>query len=85
MAYGGPASSRRGVVEVGFASHKNTINLYILRTDVMNAHRSLLKGASPAMVPSALQSRKRSILMWLRVSCRELNNSQGRYASYRLV
>jgi hypothetical protein len=51
------------VVEVGFASHKNTINLYILRTDVMNARRRLLKGAGPAKVPSALQSRKRSILM----------------------
>jgi hypothetical protein len=30
-------------VEVGFASQKNFIGLYILRTDVMNAHRDLLK------------------------------------------
>lgn len=44
MAYGGPACSRKGVVEVGFASQNNTINLNILRKDVMNAHRALLKG-----------------------------------------
>ena len=42
MDYGGPCYSRDGVVEVGFASQKNFIALYILRTDVMNAHRYLL-------------------------------------------
>ena len=30
-------------MEVGFASQKNFIGLYILRTDVMNAHREQLK------------------------------------------
>jgi hypothetical protein len=30
-------------VEVGFASQKNFIGLYILRTDVMNTHKDLLK------------------------------------------
>jgi uncharacterized protein YdhG (YjbR/CyaY superfamily) len=43
MDYGGPCYKRDGVVEVGFASQKNFIGLYILRTDVMNAHRDRLK------------------------------------------
>ena len=42
MRYGGPCYSRNGVVEVGFASQKHFIGLYILRTDVMNSHRYLL-------------------------------------------
>ena len=42
MDYGGPCYSRNGVVEVGFASQKNFIALYILRTDVMRSHRYLL-------------------------------------------
>lgn len=48
MAYGGPCYSRGGEVEVGFASQKHFTGLYILRTDVMNAHRHLLvaKGVS---------------------------------------
>lgn len=43
MEYGGPCYKRNGVVEVGFMSQKNFIGLYILRTDVMNAHKDLLK------------------------------------------
>ena len=31
MEYGGPTHSRNGEVEVGFASQKNFIGLYILR------------------------------------------------------
>ncbi len=48
MRYGAPAYSRHGEVEVGFASQKNFVALYILRTGVMNAHRDLLnvKGVS---------------------------------------
>ena len=42
MDYGGPSYSRNGVVEVGFASQKHFIGLYILRTDVMHAHRYML-------------------------------------------
>ena len=42
MAYGMPGYSRNGVLEVAFASQKNFISLYILRTDVMLAHRYLL-------------------------------------------
>jgi len=43
MIYGGPCYLRNGVVEVGFASQKHFIGLYILRTDVMKAHLDLLK------------------------------------------
>jgi uncharacterized protein YdhG (YjbR/CyaY superfamily) len=43
MKYGGPCYSRNGEVEVGFASQKNFIGLYVLRLDVLNAHRDLLK------------------------------------------
>jgi uncharacterized protein YdhG (YjbR/CyaY superfamily) len=39
MVYGMPGYSRAGVVEVGFASQKNNVALYILRKDVMDAHR----------------------------------------------
>jgi len=48
MAYSGPSYSRNGVVEVGFASQKHFIGLYILRTDVMNARKDQLnvKGVS---------------------------------------
>ena len=48
MVYGMPSYTRNGEVEVAFASQKNYISLYILRTDVMNAHRDLLqrKGVS---------------------------------------
>jgi uncharacterized protein YdhG (YjbR/CyaY superfamily) len=42
MEYGGPCYSRNGVVEVGFASQRNFIGLYILRTDVMRSHRYML-------------------------------------------
>ncbi len=43
MQYGGPCYSRNGVIEVGFASQKHFIGLYILRTDVMKTHLNLLK------------------------------------------
>jgi uncharacterized protein YdhG (YjbR/CyaY superfamily) len=42
MFDGMPGYSRSGVVEVGFASQRNFIALYILRTDVMRAHRYML-------------------------------------------
>ena len=48
MIYGMPSYSRDGEVEVAFASQKNYISLYILRTDVMNVYRDSLdaKGVS---------------------------------------
>jgi len=39
MVYGMPSYSRNKEVEVAFASQKNFIALYILRTDVMRSHR----------------------------------------------
>ena len=48
MSYGLPSYSRDGEIEVGFASQKHFIGLYILKNDVMDAHRDLLniKGVS---------------------------------------
>ena len=43
MSYGLPSYSRNGEIEVGFASQKHFIALYILKNDVMDAHRDLLK------------------------------------------
>jgi len=43
MLYGSPCYPRNGIVEVGFASQKHFIGLYILRTDVMKSHLELLK------------------------------------------
>ncbi|HEX5942003.1 MAG TPA: DUF1801 domain-containing protein [Anaerolineales bacterium] len=39
---GGPSYKRNGEVELGFASQKHFIGLYILRTEVMAAHREQL-------------------------------------------
>jgi len=46
LEYGMPSYSRNGEVEVAFASQKNHISLYILRTDVMKTHKKLLTGKS---------------------------------------
>jgi uncharacterized protein YdhG (YjbR/CyaY superfamily) len=46
LEYGLPSYSRAGEVEVSFASQKQHISLYILRTDVMAAHRDDLEGLS---------------------------------------
>ena len=55
MEYGGPSYKRNGEVEVGFASQKNFIGLYILRTDVMNAHRDRLKGRGISLGKGAIR------------------------------
>ncbi len=39
MVYGMPSYSRDGVVEIAFASQKNYISFYVLRGDVLDAHR----------------------------------------------
>jgi uncharacterized protein YdhG (YjbR/CyaY superfamily) len=44
IEYGMPSYSRAGDVEVAFASQKRYIALYMLRTDVMAAHRARLDG-----------------------------------------
>ena len=47
LRYGLPSYVRDGEVEVGFANHKRYVSLYILRSDVMRAHRDALAGLSP--------------------------------------
>jgi uncharacterized protein YdhG (YjbR/CyaY superfamily) len=44
MDYGGPAYKRNGVVEVGFASQKHFIGLYILKQEVLDAYKEQLNG-----------------------------------------
>ena len=46
MDYGMPGYKKNGTGEVGFASQKNYISLYILKEDVIQANRALLKGLS---------------------------------------
>jgi uncharacterized protein YdhG (YjbR/CyaY superfamily) len=46
MEYRMPSYRRDGVVEVAFASQSRTISLYVLRTDVLDAHRERLTGLS---------------------------------------
>jgi uncharacterized protein YdhG (YjbR/CyaY superfamily) len=58
IAYGGPSYSRNGEVEVGFASQKNFIGLYILRTDVMKAHKDQLKGKGISVGKGAIRYSK---------------------------
>ena len=58
MEYGGPCYSRNGEVEVGFASQKHFIGLYILRTDVMNAHKDQLMGKGVSIGKGAIRYSK---------------------------
>ena len=44
MEYGMPGYGRNGIVEVGFASQANYITLYILKQEVMDAHKAQLSG-----------------------------------------
>jgi uncharacterized protein YdhG (YjbR/CyaY superfamily) len=44
MTYGMPTYLREGVAEVGWASQKQYIAVYVLRTDVLDAHRDHLIG-----------------------------------------
>ena len=44
MRYGMPGYLRDGVVEVGWASQKRYLALYVLRTDVIVAHQEQLAG-----------------------------------------
>ena len=46
MDYGMPVYKRNGTAEVAFASQKQYISLYVLKTDVVNAHREALRGCS---------------------------------------
>jgi uncharacterized protein YdhG (YjbR/CyaY superfamily) len=46
MDFGMPSYKRDGEVEIAFASQKKYISLYILREDVLDAHRDRLGGIS---------------------------------------
>jgi uncharacterized protein YdhG (YjbR/CyaY superfamily) len=46
LEYGMPSYVRDGVVEVGFASQKAYISLYVLRTEVFEANRDQFGGLS---------------------------------------
>jgi Domain of unknown function (DU1801) len=47
IRYGMPSYSRSGAVEIAFARQKRYLSLYVLRTDVVSAHRDRLVGYSP--------------------------------------
>ena len=44
MEYGMPGYKKDGIAEVGFASQKNYISLYILKQAVIEANRAALQG-----------------------------------------
>jgi uncharacterized protein YdhG (YjbR/CyaY superfamily) len=44
MSYGMPAYSRDGIAEIAWASQKRYISLYVMRADVLDAHRGQLAG-----------------------------------------
>lgn len=44
MRYGMPTYSRDGVAEIAWASQKRYISLYVMRADVLDAHREQLAG-----------------------------------------
>jgi uncharacterized protein YdhG (YjbR/CyaY superfamily) len=46
MEYGMPSYTKDGVVEFGFASQKNYISIYGVKTDALDAHRAEFVGAS---------------------------------------
>ena len=58
LDYGGPCYKRNGEVEVAFASQKHFIGLYILRTDVMDAHRHQLQGKGISVGKGAIRYSK---------------------------
>ena len=44
MRYGMPTYSRDGIAEIAWASQKRYISLYVMRADVLDAHRERLAG-----------------------------------------
>jgi uncharacterized protein YdhG (YjbR/CyaY superfamily) len=50
MAYGGPAYSKGGIIEVGFVSQKHYISLYILKKEVVDKYRDRLKDAGKGCI-----------------------------------
>ena len=50
MAYGGPAYSKGGTIEVGFISQKHYISLYVLNKEVLDKYRHRLKDAGKGCI-----------------------------------
>src|SRR6266567_9260753 len=76
MRYGMPAYSRNGITEIGWASQKQYISLYVMRGDVLDAHRSQVahlsvgKGCIRYRNPAAVDfTVVRSILTAVAASC----------------
>jgi len=44
MEYGGPCYKKNNIVEVGFASQKHFIGLYILKQDIIGKYKDQLEG-----------------------------------------
>jgi uncharacterized protein YdhG (YjbR/CyaY superfamily) len=44
MSYGMPTYSRDGIAEVAWASQKRYVSVYMMRADVLDAHRAQLAG-----------------------------------------
>ena len=45
MSYGMPTYSREGTAEIAWASQKRYISLYVMRADVLDAHRGRLSAS----------------------------------------
>ena len=58
MDYGMPGYKKNGVGEVGFASQKNYISLYILKEPVIAAHRAQFAGLSVGNRSPLLEARE---------------------------
>jgi uncharacterized protein YdhG (YjbR/CyaY superfamily) len=82
MDYGGPCYKRNGEVEVGFANQKHFIGLYILRTDVMNAHGDLLKGKGVSLGKGIIRypNQSGSTSAWWKACCAAQQNRWGLFA-----
>jgi uncharacterized protein YdhG (YjbR/CyaY superfamily) len=58
LDYGMPCYKKNSVVEVAFASQKNFIALYILKKDVLDAHRNVLNIKGVSMGKSCIRFSK---------------------------
>ena len=87
MKYGGPCYSRNGQVEVGFVSQKHFIGLYILRLDVMNAHRELLnvKGVSLGKGCSAISKPEKIDFKVIEMLLKATHKSKGEICGHNTV
>jgi uncharacterized protein YdhG (YjbR/CyaY superfamily) len=64
MAYGMPAYERDGVTEIAFASQKNYVSFYLLRTDVRAAFEERWPDRTWARAACASASRRTSTSTW---------------------